>query len=520
MSARRVTPWVVIALVLAGAGTLAWRAHHRSSAQADRGDTFWRLRYEVTGVADKSGSRVRLACPLNTRHARLVHRAVRGPGLTLKRLKSKEPEEARELAAVAQQPGPIRLTADFDLHLTRRATWRPNTPDSEGANTVYLRAEDSIQTGSMAVARTLEQLLEDQPSRTQFVQRALDYCTVHVGAGDERAARDAAGAIESGRAAPLGRARAMVALCRAGGIPARVVTGFEVKRGAAIRPKTWVEVRPGARWEPFDLESGLARPTPAGLLPVRYGNPGVVRATGVANLKYRFSLVRMPPPEGATRAPGDQLADILDLTRLPVEMHQVLAVILLMPLGALATSILRTMVGMRTFGTFTPALLALSFVYANWQTGLMIFAAVLAVGLSSRLFLERLRLLMVPRLSVMLTLVVLTMVLGISALDYCGWTPGIEAVLLPMVIMTMTIERFYVNSEQDGVRSAVRLLTGTLFMAGLCYVLLRWERVGLLLLAHPEIHLFTIAALVLVGRYTGYRLSELWRFRDAVGGDA
>ena len=28
---------------------------------------------------------------------------------------------------------------------------------------------------------------------------------------------------------------------------------------------------------------------------------------------------------------------------------------------------------------------------------------------------------------------------------------------------------------------------------------------------------FTVVALILVGRYTGYRLTELWRFRDLSG---
>ncbi len=40
---------------------------------------------------------------------------------------------------------------------------------------------------------------------------------------------------------------------------------------------------------------------------------------------------------------------------------------------------------------------------------------------------------------------------------------------------------------------------------------------GRTLLFYPELHLFTVAALILVGRYTGYRLTELWRFRDLTG---
>ena len=46
------------------------------------------------------------------------------------------------------------------------------------------------------------------------------------------------------------------------------------------------------------------------------------------------------------------------MPRLPVQMHDVLEVILLLPLGGLVTAFVRTIVGLRTFGTFTPTLLA------------------------------------------------------------------------------------------------------------------------------------------------------------------
>ena len=40
--------------------------------------------------------------------------------------------------------------------------------------------------------------------------------------------------------------------------------------------------------------------------------------------------------------------------------------------------------------------------------------------------------------------------------------------------------------------------------------------VGALVLTYPEIHFFTIAAFIFLGRYAGYRLTELWRFSDLV----
>ena len=36
------------------------------------------------------------------------------------------------------------------------------------------------------------------------------------------------------------------------------------------------------------------------------------------------------------------------------------------------------------------------------------------------------------------------------------------------------------------------------------------------MLTYPETHFFTIAVFVVLGRYAGYRLTELWRFRDLV----
>ncbi|OHB73569.1 MAG: hypothetical protein A2V70_20645 [Planctomycetes bacterium RBG_13_63_9] len=158
----------------------------------------------------------------------------------------------------------------------------------------------------------------------------------------------------------------------------------------------------------------------------------------------------------------------------------------------------------------------LSFVFADWCTGLVVLGAVIVVGLATRRLLDHLKLLMLPRLSILLTVVVCCMVFGISVLDYFRLTPGAQAVLLPMVILTMIVERFYVTSEEDGFWVAVRRLAGTVVVGFFCCLVLRWEAVAHTFLVYPEAHCFTVALLILIGRYTGYQLLEPWRFRDAV----
>ena len=209
------------------------------------------------------------------------------------------------------------------------------------------------------------------------------------------------------------------------------------------------------------------------------------------DLEVEYDMEQLPKASLETTAVGQYPTDILDLTRLPLEMQRVLSLILLMPLGALVTCVFRNIVGLKTSGTFTPTLLALSLVFADWKTGCIILVAALVLGIATRYLIDGLKLLILPRLSIMLTLVVFCIVFGISALEYFRIAPGTQAVLLPMVILTMLVERFYITTQEDGAGIAFQHLLGTLVVGFCCYLVLCWEAVAQLILAYPEAHCFT-----------------------------
>jgi hypothetical protein len=106
-----------------------------------------------------------------------------------------------------------------------------------------------------------------------------------------------------------------------------------------------------------------------------------------------------------------------------------------------------------------------------------------------------------PRLSLVLLTIVLSLTVTISLLDYFDLRPSPRAVLLPMISLTMIIEQFHIRSEQQGYRSAFRKLGITLLVAFCCLLLFRIQTVQWLLLTFPESEFFIAAALVLVGRY-------------------
>jgi hypothetical protein len=79
-----------------------------------------------------------------------------------------------------------------------------------------------------------------------------------------------------------------------------------------------------------------------------------------------------------------------------------------------------------------------------------------SLGLLIRFYLEKLRLLLVPRLTCVLTVVVLLMA-GISVLSHkLGIQPGLSIALFPMVIISMTIERMSIVWEERGASEAIQ----------------------------------------------------------------
>ncbi|MBN1671976.1 MAG: hypothetical protein JXR37_13135 [Kiritimatiellae bacterium] len=502
-----------------GLGLTALRFQARAKGRLPPGDSVWRVEIQTRFRAARPGARLAAAVPTDTSCCRLFRQSVSHAGIRTDMTRSRHSREL-EIHGVAMAAGPHQFDLQYDIHLSphadRRNAVEPRTLNTE-QRVYYLRHEPHIQVADPAVLRVLADLRKAKLPKSELVERIFEYCYNHIAAGTRAAPQDAAGVLRDGLAAPPGQAAVMVALCRAAKVPARLVAGLELVQGAFVHPHVWVEVFVKNQWAPYDPLSGFAREMPAHYLPVsRSGTRIVAGDSAVEDLRTIFNVRPISAPRGLRPAAEAGLGRVLDLTALPLERQRTLAVILLLPFGGLLTSVLRNVVGLRTFGTFTPALLALSFVYADWLTGILILLAALLAGLAVRAGLARLQILAVPRLSIVLTTVVVSMVLVVSALNHREVTPAARTVLLPLVILSMLVERFFITAEEDSLARAFALLVQTLAVGICCHMVLRWRGLGDTVLTYPELHFITAAALIGVGRYTGYRLNELWRFRDMI----
>lgn len=380
-----------------------------------------------------------------------------------------------------------------------------------------LASTPTIQSDSEVVTTLLQELAVDPSNRARALRQIQEFIVKDVETTEgKEGPQDATSVLSAERGGSLGKARAAVALLRAVGIPSRVVTGVPLVDSGRGQLAHWVEVRMDGRFWPVDPVGGSLGFLPEERLRLHVGDDPTVQGVG-AEVDYSISMLRERETQFQIYqrrvSNSDRLLDKLSLYSLPLRAQLLYRVLLLVPLGALVVAVFRNLIGVPTFGTFMPILISLSFRESGILWGLLMLGLVVGLGWFGRHLLEKAQLLMVPRLSFLLTLVIL-IIAGLMVLaEHFGLHRAISSAVLPIVILTMMIERLSIAIVEEGPENAAKLVLGTLLVAITGYGVMASDQLQHFVFTFPEVHLVTLALLLLLGRYTGYRLSEWARFR-------
>lgn len=301
-------------------------------------------------------------------------------------------------------------------------------------------------------------------------------------------------------------------------IPSQVVWTLPLSDGMrAGQLEPWLQIHNGSRWITLDPQTGTAG-LPTDRLIWTVGDQPRIVAEGAVADNWSFAAARTHADlvEVARQRAADLGSSLLkvSLLDLPLQTQNVYRVLLVVPIGVLLLVFMRNLIGVQTFGTFMPVLIAMAFRETRLLMGLALFTSVVALSLLVRFYLEKMRLLLVPRLGAVVTVVVLIMV-GISVGGHnLGMDRALSIALFPIVILAMTVERMSLVWEESGPWDALVQGVGSLGIAALAYLVMSQPQLEYLLIVFPELLLVVLAITLLMGRYTGYRLSELWRFRS------
>lgn len=332
--------------------------------------------------------------------------------------------------------------------------------------------------------------------------------------------------LNTGKGSPLIKAKLFNIMVRRKGVPSRIVVmvrmpDLKKKEDEKLRFTFANEVFLANKWIPIDTNRGHFGERPDDFMVIHRNYEEVDKYISKKNVVYsihaeRARINRYNKAEfkkEVTRT--DSIFGKLSLYRLPIPLQNMFSTILLIPIGTLVLSLARNIIGIPTFGIFTPILLTLFFKETSFGFGLVFFLVVIAIGIGQRYLLDKFYLLAVPRLSIILTLIILLMI-GYSFIsnDLTATTNHLS--FFPIVIVATNIERLSVMIAEEGLMNTLKTLLGTLVIAILGYALYMIPALEIFMFTNPECLFTVMGLLVLIGKYKGYRISEFIRFRDLV----
>jgi len=318
------------------------------------------------------------------------------------------------------------------------------------------------------------------------------------------------------KAGVIGRLELARQTLQSAGVPARIANGvYLTEARRRVETKHWLEYH-------LDGEDFRYFPdgAPARFFTIWYGASDLVAASGIDELDLQIALqAQRNAAIDIVRQSGGQparLDRVFGFSELPLTTQLVYKVLVTIPVGITILVFLRQFIGFKTLGTFMPVLIGIAFRETALINGLLLFTTLIALGLALRFYLERLQLLLVPRLAVVVIFIVMLMAGITITLTGANQAIGLSISLFPIVILTMTIERMSIVWEETSAGEAIKQGFGSLAIASIAYLAMTNNQVEYLMYQFPELLFVLMGLCVLMGRYTGLRLSELWRFRQLV----
>ena len=188
--------------------------------------------------------------------------------------------------------------------------------------------------------------------------------------------------------------------------------------------------------------------------------------------------------------------------------------LLVFPFLALFVAFSRQFIGFSTFGVYLPIMLSLSFFVLGVKFAFMVIALVFLTSIFIRLFLTKIDMLYIPKVALSLSIISLSFFIIIGLSLYTNSSMVISIAIFPMLIISTLSEKFISTQSQEGMWSAMIDMIETILVSFFAYFLADLTFFRDLLLSLPELIFLPFIAIFILGKFTGLRMTEYFKFRS------
>jgi len=187
--------------------------------------------------------------------------------------------------------------------------------------------------------------------------------------------------------------------------------------------------------------------------------------------------------------------------------------ILVVPFLAFIVIFFRHVIGVSTFGIYTPVIITVAFYILGLGFGILTFLFAVMTGYIVKYIFEKFELLYLPKVALNLSFITLSFLLLMLVMLWLGTPFSLSVAVFPMLVMSTLSEKFMAAKSEEGLRNAVVGVIETLVVVIISYYLMIWAAFNDLVISWPEVVLIPLVFILLLGKFSGLRISEYFRFR-------
>jgi len=204
-----------------------------------------------------------------------------------------------------------------------------------------------------------------------------------------------------------------------------------------------------------------------------------------------------------------------------------IVLILMLPIIATIVVFMRQVIGMNTFGMYTPLIICLTFLILGLKFGMLTLVTALVVGMTTRYALKKVHLLFMPKLAIAMIMITLSLfaLLIFGTIFKLFDSQFFSLAVFPMLILGSITEKFTSIQSEAGFWNTLWLTLQTIIIAVVAYFAVggvldlgfwsfQWDFLRNFMRHYPETIFLFLLVNIGLGRWTGLRLVEFIRFRE------
>lgn len=190
-------------------------------------------------------------------------------------------------------------------------------------------------------------------------------------------------------------------------------------------------------------------------------------------------------------------------------------IILIFPVVASLVALARHVIGFKGFGIYIPAVLSVAFVSTGLASGVILFIAVLLGAMLARYLVKFLKMPILPKTAMLLLIVSISMLALLTIGSFLKIDLVLNVSIFPLLIIILLTENFMTSQMFSSRGEALSVTFETLVLAIIGTVIIGNETIQRFVILKPELTILLVAIInFAIGRYTGLRILEYFRFKD------